>query len=1149
MLRLSIKMTKGVTMSRKIMLTLCLLVSSFIVLSAVTLDGVVIGGAEGAPIAGALLELHHGNMETFETTTDESGFFAFTDLETGNYMLHVEANDFLPFMQMVELNEDMTITIELLPEGNPGELTGHLYGIVTYEDGAAAAGLEMMIGTYNPNAQPHHVVYDTVTGEDGSYNFAEIVDFAVYEVVVMIPMMPFQTEVYVEGETEFNFVLEEYIPGETYSLSGTVTDAETGEAISGIGVVLHGMQGMMQEALTDEAGYYIFAEVLEGTYNLTIPGHNSGYQQFMTEIEIVENTEFDIALLPVEQGELSLSGVVTDAETGDVLPGIIINVHAGQGMHYEAVSGEDGNYLMEGLFAGEYNLTAVSEDLNYMHFQAELEIQEDTIFDIQMQAYVAGELTLSGTITEEESGDPLAGLVVHLWGENVPGGMLMGFSDETGYYEIMGIFPGEYELNVMGMQGIVLYTAEVEILENMSYDIVIGENPGDTGSLSGQVIDLETNEFISGVEIYIQRNWETYETVSGEEGYFIFEEVPVGHYHVIAGMEGYEQFNEIVEIDGDVFLEIILEPIPVGDYVLSGTVTDAETGDVIPEVHVQLMGEQGHHNFAETNEDGYYEFTGLFEGTYQLMAFTNGWNLYEPYNITIDIYDNIVFDFELIPIELPGSGSVSGMVYDAESGDVIAGAFLHLASIGGGNPGGGWWNHYEVNSDETGLYVISNVEEGEYILTGEAEGYLMSFYDGASNPEEATVIEISEDEEVVADMTLIPLVFYTVSGTVMNFVNNVPIAEAVVRAMIPGTGCNHWAVAESITDELGNYILEVPQGDYIFVAEYGSPNSQDFMRQYYDHKQTPASADVVTISEDISGIDFDLALPENYDNHISGTITVEGGIPENPVLVAAVSGGGNHWEAACVTDMFGNYILNNLPEGDYYILAYEFASVPTYYPGVIDFQDAEFVSAIGYVTGIDFELILPESNGVYQVDGYVYDHNNQPVANANVVILDEAEVVLSYAVTNSEGYYLVNGLPSGNLTGLATKVLYQSDTEAINVTTTGTADFVIIPEATTGAPEDQVTPAAVTLSNYPNPFNPETTISFGLTEAGYTTLNIYNIAGQKIATLVQDELSAGTHSITWDGTTSNGANVASGMYFYRLQSGDYSITNKMVLMK
>ncbi len=108
---------------------------------------------------------------------------------------------------------------------------------------------------------------------------------------------------------------------------------------------------------------------------------------------------------------------------------------------------------------------------------------------------------------------------------------------------------------------------------------------------------------------------------------------------------------------------------------------------------------------------------------------------------------------------------------------------------------------------------------------------------------------------------------------------------------------------------------------------------------------------------------------------------------------------------------------------------------------------------------------------------------------------------------------------------------------------------MIIPEATTGAPEDQVTPAAVTLSNYPNPFNPETTISFGLTEAGYTTLNIYNIAGQKIATLVQDELSAGTHSITWDGTTSNGANVASGMYFYRLQSGDYSITNKMVLMK
>ena len=605
----------------------------------------------------------------------------------------------------------------------------------------------------------------------------------------------------------------------------------------------------------------------------------------------------------------------------------------------------------------------------------------------------------------------------------------------------------------------------------------------------------------------------------------------------------------MIQIDGDVVLEIVLVPYETGDYSLSGTVTNAVTGDIISGVHVQLFGEQGHLGNAVTNEAGYYEIDGLYEGVYQLMAWSNGWNQFEPFDATIDILENIVFDFELVPFELPGSGSVIGTVYDADTGDVIAEAFLELSSVGG-NPGGGWWNHYNAVTDDEGNFAFDNVETGEYILSAEAEDYLISFFDGAANPEEATVIEIEENSQFEVEINLTPLVFYSVSGTVMDYVNEVPFAEAIVRAMMPGTGCNQWAVVESITDEDGNYTMEVPQGDYIFVAEFGQQGpGSDMMRQFYDHKQSPANADVVAVTEDISGIDFDLAMQENYDNSICGTISVDGNVPENPVLVAAVAGGGNHWEAACVTDMFGNHILENLPEGDYYILAYEYNSVPTYYPGVIDFQDAENVNALGNVTGMDFDLIMPETNGIYQANGYVLNSNNEPVTNANVVILDEMETVLGYAVTNSDGFYLVDGLPTGNLTGIATKVLYESDQEPLNITTTGSADFVINPETTTDAPEDDITPVALTLNNYPNPFNPETTISFGLTEAGYTTLNIYNIAGQKIATLVQNELSAGTHNITWNGTTRSGEKAASGMYFYRLQSSDQSVTNKMVLMK
>ena len=86
------------------------------------------------------------------------------------------------------------------------------------------------------------------------------------------------------------------------------------------------------------------------------------------------------------------------------------------------------------------------------------------------------------------------------------------------------------------------------------------------------------------------------------------------------------------------------------------------------------------------------------------------------------------------------------------------------------------------------------------------------------------------------------------------------------------------------------------------------------------------------------------------------------------------------------------------------------------------------------------------------------------------------------------------------------------------------------------------------LTNYPNPFNPETTISFNLT-AENAELVIYNLKGQKVKTLVSDQLSAGKHSVVWDGRDSNGKRVGSGIYFYKLKAGDFQKVKKMVLLK
>lgn len=90
--------------------------------------------------------------------------------------------------------------------------------------------------------------------------------------------------------------------------------------------------------------------------------------------------------------------------------------------------------------------------------------------------------------------------------------------------------------------------------------------------------------------------------------------------------------------------------------------------------------------------------------------------------------------------------------------------------------------------------------------------------------------------------------------------------------------------------------------------------------------------------------------------------------------------------------------------------------------------------------------------------------------------------------------------------------------------------------------------------NYPNPFNPTTNIGFeipqrGGSERGFTELKIYDVLGREIKTLVSEELSPGSYKVEWDGTNQSGQRVSSGIYFYRLVSGEFSQIRKMILMR
>ena len=86
-------------------------------------------------------------------------------------------------------------------------------------------------------------------------------------------------------------------------------------------------------------------------------------------------------------------------------------------------------------------------------------------------------------------------------------------------------------------------------------------------------------------------------------------------------------------------------------------------------------------------------------------------------------------------------------------------------------------------------------------------------------------------------------------------------------------------------------------------------------------------------------------------------------------------------------------------------------------------------------------------------------------------------------------------------------------------------------------------------NNYPNPFNPETTISYSVKETGPVTIDVYNVKGQLVKSLVKGIQEPGNHTIVWNGTDNNGRSVSSGVYYYKMNAGKYSSTRKMIMMK
>ena len=195
---------------------------------------------------------------------------------------------------------------------------------------------------------------------------------------------------------------------------------------------------------------------------------------------------------------------------------------------------------------------------------------------------------------------------------------------------------------------------------------------------------------------------------------------------------------------------------------------------------------------------------------------------------------------------------------------------------------------------------------------------------------------------------------------------------------------------------------------------------------------------------------------------------------------------------------------------------------------------ADTIYAVGTDIDVNNETDTYDAYGTLTLPNGSFPAIREKIANVT-------KVYLGGTLVNSTSGYTINWVTeSGN------QFSVQADSVASgNVMVHGAVFTYVGTTPATLVKASTMLPSGFTLNqNYPNPFNPSTQIQFSVPEAGFVTLKVYDMLGREVATLVNQELTPSSYSINW-----NAANVASGVYLYKLDAGNYSVTKKMVLMK
>lgn len=659
-------------------------------------------------------------------------------------------------------------------------------------------------------------------------------------------------------------------------------------------------------------------------------------------------------------------------------------------------------------------------------------------------------------------------------------------------------------------------------------------------SLSGVVTDANTGDSIENAHIVVHlvdsthADWFWGDTFAGEDGFYHFDSLTVGSYNLYASIDGYDGFFTSIELNEDMTFDISLnEYTAPGDWFeVSGFVTDAETGEGIQHASIKKEGFNGFwFPLAWTDSTGYYSFEN--EGDINLKIRAWGYNTEET---SVSIVSDTTFNFSLTEYGY----SVSGIVQDSETGEGIPYAVIKKENDNG------HWSRLTW-ADSTGFYSANHLE-GDFNLKAMAWGY---------NSDEMSV---TIDEDTTLNFNLSSINYDgALYGSVSNGETGSVVVGAEVRVFAPRNDSTQshggWGhqLYTSETDSNGNYFVE------------NLPSSQVTVRVFENGFEF--------YNESVQVVDstlFDITLsPIQGLGSVSGDVTYDDADGPANAFIRLIrnEGYGCGYQLGTWTDENGHYEIL-APEGDYYVLSFatnregghnqDDHSDSTsffymeYFDDVQNIEDATLVSVVEDLetSGINFSIPFQgDSAMTAQVSGIISDASEAPISGVTLSLYDNEGSLVGSGETNMSGAYIIDGLDIGSSYNLVA-IVTGFDESSIIFEQEGLITVANLELTGPLSVDTGIVPFEVSLmANYPNPFNPSTTIDFSLQKSQNIRIVIYDILGQIIAELTNSHYSVGSYSVTWNGLNQNGLAASSGVYIYSLISESGSVSQKMLLTK